>query len=146
MSDQSPRPRGNPAWRPGGPSPNPRGRPRSGLAFAERVRERVDPDLLIDLALRVAEDEELAPAERLAALLPLIDRGFIRPPTTIAARVETTGGGLPAAFANLSDDELRLEIARRRALLAGDPRSSDAPVSDEDPIAAHLLPTGSEST
>lgn len=72
------------AWKPG-QSGNPRGRPRSGLAFAERVRERIDPDLVIDLALRVAEDEELSPTERLATLWPLIDRGFIKPPQTLAA-------------------------------------------------------------
>lgn len=74
------------SWKPG-QSGNPRGRPRSGLAFAERVRERVDPDLVIDLAMRVAEDEELSPAARLNALWPLIDRGFIKPPTTLAATV-----------------------------------------------------------
>lgn len=95
MSEQSdssePKPKrpGNPRWLPG-VSGNPKGRPRSGLAFAERVRERVDPDLIIDLAMQVAADETLSPSTRLAALWPLIDRGFIKPPTTIAAQVQTT--------------------------------------------------------
>ncbi len=100
-----------------GQSGNARGRPRTGLAFAERVRERIDPDLVIDLALRVASDETIAPAERLAALLPLIDRGFIKPPTTVAAHVTTQASALPAAFRDMDDDELRLEIAKRQALL-----------------------------
>src|SRR3954468_3974752 len=82
-SDQSPK-RGNPNWT-AGKSGNPRGRPRSGLAFAERVRERVDPDVVIDLAMRVTEDEDLTPSERLAALWPLSDRGFVKPPQTLAA-------------------------------------------------------------
>lgn len=116
--DQIKRATGNPNWVKG-VSGNPRGRPRTGLAFAERVRERVDPDLVIDLALRVAADEELSPVERLAALLPLIDRGFIRPPSVSAVRVEGVGSVLPARFANMTDDELRLEIAERQALLAG---------------------------
>lgn len=75
------------SWKPGCPSPNPGGRPRKGLAFAERVRERVDPDTVIDLALRVAGDESLPTIERLAALLPLVDRGFLRPPQSLAMQV-----------------------------------------------------------
>jgi hypothetical protein len=53
------------------------------------VREGVDPDLVIDLAMRVAEDEDLTPGERLAVLWPLVDRGFIKPPTTLAATMTT---------------------------------------------------------
>lgn len=88
--EPTPKPRGNPAMVKGGPSLNPKGRPRSGLAFAERVRERVDPDLIINLALEVASDTTMSAERRLAALWPLIDRGFIKPPTTIAAHVQTS--------------------------------------------------------
>ncbi len=123
-----------------GESGNPRGRPRTGLAFAERVRERVDPDLVIDLALRVASDEEMPPAERLAALLPLIDRGFVKPPTTIAARVESTTSGTRPEFASMSLDEIEAEIARCRSLLeTGSPL-----VTVEESRIAQLPPTTTE--
>jgi hypothetical protein len=103
---------------------NPKGRPRSGLAFAERVRERIDPDLIIDLAVRVAADETLSPKVRLEALWPLIDRGFIKPPTTIAAQVETTTS---------SRDWQAIPLDERRALLErirGIPRVQNPKVLD----------------
>ena len=102
---------------------NPKGRPRSGLAFAERVRERIDPDLVIDLALRVAADETISAERRLEALLPLIDRGFIKPPTTIAARVETTDMTPRRDWATVPLEE-------RRALLESIRRVRDPKVLD----------------
>lgn len=111
-----------------GESGNRRGRPRSGLAFAERIRERVDPDLVIDLALRVAADESLSASERLAALLPLIDRGFIRPPTTAAVAIETTGPQLDWSRVPLATRVAMLEAIRAaRALPAG---AGEAPAAD----------------
>lgn len=94
-----------------GVSGNPKGRTpmRHGLAFAERVRERVSPDLVIDLAMRVAENEKMDPAARLAALWPLIDRGFIKPPTSITATIETSSA--PQL------DWSRLPVAERMELL-----------------------------
>lgn len=115
----------------GGPSLNPKGRPRSGLAFAERVRERIDPDLIIDLAVRVASDETISPERRLEALWPLIDRGFIKPPTTIAAHVQTVASG--------SRDWSQVSLDERRALLGqlrGN-RVTDPNVVDENTL---LLP------
>lgn len=106
--DASPKPATAGSWKPG-QSGNPKGRPRSGLAFAERVRERIDPDLIIDLAVRVAADETLSPKTRLEALWPLIDRGFIKPPTTIAAQVQTT---------TTTRDWSAVPLEERRALLA----------------------------
>jgi hypothetical protein len=106
----------------GGASPNPKGRPRSGLAFAERVRERVDPDLVIDLAMRVAADEEMPVSERLAALLPLIDRGFLRPPQTFAGKLETsTTNDAPAITERIESmtlEEKRAALAHIRAARA----------------------------
>jgi hypothetical protein len=64
------------SFKPGDPRINRAGRPRPGLAFAERVRERVDPDMVIDLAIAVAEDESTPLGHRLAALWQLIDRGY----------------------------------------------------------------------
>ncbi len=107
-------------WAKGNPG-NPKGRPRAGLAFAERVRERIDPDLVIDLAMRVACDESLSPIERLRELWPLIDRGFIKPPTTIAAQLETTTRSRDWSQLPLEERRQMLEMIRRAPQLpAGD--------------------------
>lgn len=107
------------SWRPG-QSGNPKGRAKHGHAFSERVRERVDPDLVIELALRVAENEALAPEVRLAALWPLVDRGWVRPPTDATLTV-SQGEARPlgaAVIAKLSDATLReLVEAHRQAEL-----------------------------
>ena len=147
MSDQTPtqpEPKPRPAhlWKPG-QSGNPKGRPRSGLAFAERVRERIDPDLVIDLALRVAADETISAERRLEALLPLIDRGFIKPPTTIAARVETTD-------MTPRRDWQTVPLEERRALLESIRRVRDPKVLDGGvallpmPVALALASTDEE--
>lgn len=78
MSKQKPNnPVGNPNWRKGGPSPNPAGRPKTGLALAEWIRAEGDkPEcgkFLVHLMWRVATgrsvpiDEEFL-QEYLAAL------------------------------------------------------------------------------
>ena len=50
---------GRPFAKGGDPRRDTRGRPRSATSFAEAVRERVDPDELIDLALAIARGEPL---------------------------------------------------------------------------------------
>ncbi len=118
----------------GDPRINRNGRPRSGLAFAERVRERIDPDMMIDLAMRVAEDTGMTPAERLAALWPLIDRGFIKPPAQLEAHV--TGNATPSYdLSKLPLDERRALLEKLRALRTTspdeDPRLPEPAVSDD---------------
>jgi hypothetical protein len=137
-----PKPRPAHLWKPG-QSGNPKGRPRSGLAFAERVRERIDPDMIIDLAMRVAEDETLSVKTRLEALWPLIDRGFLKPPTTIAAQVHTTSSPT-RDWSVVPIDERRELLARIRgagralALDDGTHRVADPKVIDGQ---AALSPT-----
>lgn len=97
------------SWKPG-QSGNPGGRPRRAMAFADRVRERIDPDKVIDLALRVAEDERLTPQERLRELWPLIDRGFVKPPTHLDTTVRE-GDPLELDVSKLSDERLRAILA-----------------------------------
>lgn len=95
------------------------------------MRERVDPDIVINLALEVAADETMSPATRLAALWPLIDRGFIKPPTTIAAVVQTSSS---------RGDWEAVPLEQRRELLAqlrSAHRVSDPKVLDENTV---LLP------
>lgn len=119
------------SWKPG-QSGNPHGRPKHLLAFSERVRERVDPDLVIELALRTAEDESLTPAERLAALLPLVDRGWVKPPNTVAVALEqrTTAGAID--WSAVPTDELRQLHERLAALPRADRQSMQPAVSDDD--------------
>lgn len=113
------KPRGGP-FRPG---PDPRrykgGRPRSGLALAERIRRRVDLDELVDLAIDIARGRAIAvetvdgvktkqvvipkTSDRVAALNFLAERGFVKPPTTIAI---DQGGKPPIDFGRLTDDQL----------------------------------------
>ncbi|MCX5747510.1 MAG: hypothetical protein NT062_34025 [Proteobacteria bacterium] len=102
------------SWKPG-VSGNPNGRPRTGLAFAERVRERVDPDLVINLAMRVADDESMPADARLSALWPLIDRGFVKPPT--ASTIDLTTTRTPERdWTSVSVDERRALLERIRSV------------------------------
>ena len=123
------------SWRPG-QSGNPRGRPRAGLAFAERVRERIDPDLVIDLALEVAEDKTLPAVQRLRELLPLVHAGYLKPPSD--ARLEVTQGpaqSLSVALAGrLSVETLReIEQAHTAQLEAGEPPTADVCTATPEP-------------
>jgi hypothetical protein len=63
----------------GGPSPNPRGRPRSGNALAEAIRLHVEPRALIAVAARIIEDEKAPASVKLQAAQFLAERGFVRP-------------------------------------------------------------------
>lgn len=102
-------------WRKGGPSPNPKGRPRVGLALADAIRRRMSPDTLIDLALRLAGDETVSVADRVAALLPLYDRGYVRPPTATLLRLETEEVAPARDYSRLTLDQRRTLLALHRA-------------------------------
>lgn len=86
-----------------GKSGNPRGRPP--LALSERIREKVDPDELIQIALELARDENAFSRDRMAAVSFLAERGWVKPPQTLAvAHVPA----FPSYDYNaLSTDELR---------------------------------------
>jgi hypothetical protein len=93
-------------WLPGS-VPNPKGRPKTGLALAERIRARVDVDQMIDHVLAIAMGKPLgnevlgesssgwAPVvdakTRLAAWNFLADRGFMKPATSL----EVSGSNAP---------------------------------------------------
>lgn len=62
--------------------------------------------MVIELAMRVAKDEDLTPQERLAALWPLIDRGYVRPPAGLDVAV-TQGETRTYNLDALSLDETR---------------------------------------
>lgn len=97
-----------------GHSGNPRGRPSPGLALAQRIRERVSPDELIDVAMKIAGKEGAAVRDRLAAVQFLAERGWIKPPEKLELEA-SMAPSQPAEFdlARLSQDE---RVALLRAL------------------------------
>jgi len=130
------------SWKPG-ISGNAKGRPRTGLAFSERIRERLDPDVVITLLLRHLADEDVPIAARLASALPYIGAGYAKPAT---ATDLTINGSTPTRdFSAMSLDERRELLGRLRAVPAigatsdtqatepgpPDPRPSEPRASDD---------------
>ena len=119
MAEQALKHLGNPKWVKGCPSPNPKGRPRTGLSLAEAVRRQTDPDevaqLAIDIirgkAIRVTRDgvptgEWIVPrmSDVTKVLDWLRDTGYIKPPTTIAIGVDDSKSRLD--FSLLTEEQL----------------------------------------
>lgn len=94
------------AFRPG-TSGNPRGRPRAGLALAEKIREMVDPAELVGIVLAIARDPGVAAKQRLAAVTLLADRGWAKPPAVVEIEASTELDVLA-----MSPHEREQEIAR----------------------------------
>lgn len=94
----------------GDPRINRSGRPRAGTAFSERGRERLDPDRVLDLAEKVLDDESIPARERLAIVMPVIDRIYVRPPTDHRLDVRTTNS--EQSYGHLSDAEVEAELER----------------------------------
>jgi hypothetical protein len=78
-------PRGKHLWQKGAPSPNPRGRPKSGFAFSEAVRKKLDDramDELLETALSIALGEPVVrDVEWLRAKAKARAEGKPAPPT-----------------------------------------------------------------
>lgn len=129
-----------------GVSGNPAGRPpKIAGAFAERVREKVSPDLVIDLALKVANDEKLDARERLTALWPLVDRGWTKPPAGLDLNV---GGAQSSGedWSRVPLDVRKAELERRRALLAkyASGAQPDGSADDNKPAEGDACPPRGE--
>ncbi len=77
--------------------------------MAEKIRERVDPDDAINLALEVVADLTIPIERRLAAMWSLIDRGYRQPPAGLDLSV--TSGTTPHR------DYSQMPLEERRALL-----------------------------
>jgi hypothetical protein len=75
--------RGNPNWVKGGPSPNPNGRPRSGFALAEAIREKLDPRSIAEMLEAFRSDTGIPIERRLTLLLPWAHAGYLRPPQSL---------------------------------------------------------------
>ncbi len=132
------------AWKQG-QSGNPRGRKPNHMSFAKLVRRRVDPNLLIDVALSIATGKELsfdehetiasrdgvqvlngeikAPtgADRMRALEFLRDSGWGKPLDAVKMKaLESEGAIEPSTIdiTQLTDEELDLaeQLARKMAV------------------------------
>jgi hypothetical protein len=122
-----------------GQSGNPRGRPRRGDALAEAIRERVEPDRLIDVALAIIDSEAAPASVKLQAAQFLAERGYSRP----AERTELAVG----PFASDDDDDprlARLSVAQLRQLAEVERRREQILSKADDDGAP--LPLSSPST
>lgn len=109
----APRRPGNPRWVKGGPSPNPKGRPRTGDSLAEAIRVEVDPRALARRVYSLAMGVDPAGnplmidhTTSLRAADWLANHGYVKP----AQRVEVTTNSAPDD-APLSPEE-RAEVMR----------------------------------
>ena len=104
------------AFRPG-TSGNPRGRPRAGLALAEKIREMVDPAELVGIVLAIARDPGVAVKHRLAAVTLLADRGWSKPPAAVEIEASMAGLDVLAMSPAEREAEIKRLLAKREAHL-----------------------------
>lgn len=92
MPAPNPRPRGNPNWVKGGPSPNPSGRPKG---LGDVIRSKLgEGEKLVDWAIEIATSKGARDAERLTAIRWLSENGYGKP----VERLEHSGpDGKPIA-------------------------------------------------
>jgi hypothetical protein len=123
------------SWTPGR-SGNPGGRPRKAFAACEAVRENVDPNEWVAAELAVARDQDNPWEVRRDAWRSLIDRGFVRPPAGIDARISQDSAP-ERDFAAMSIDDHRklLELLDRA------PMAHDRTTAQQEPESTQL-PTG----
>jgi len=95
------------SWKPG-QSGNPRGRPRSGLALAERIRERMSPDELIDLVTTALADPKIDIEKRVSLAMQLASYGYSKPPAGLDLNVSNTSDELD--LSNASEEQLRAAL------------------------------------
>ena len=106
MSEPIPKKRGSPLMVAGGPSLNPKGRPRLGHALAELVRAQCDPAELLASLVALAKGPHVRHTDRLAAIRELLDRGWGKAiqQSEIDATV-SAGDALPVGVERMSPEE-----------------------------------------
>lgn len=143
MSEHKKR-RGNPNWIKGGPSPNPSGRPRSGLALSEFIRERLSPEQLCDLVMRALADEKIDIERRVSFAFQLAAHGYSKPPAGLDLNVSSSSASSGEDWSKVPLEVRRAELERRRALLAqyaqGDEQGTNEPLVSSG--SADCSPTG----
>ena len=123
---------------------------RIGSALTDAIREQVDPDELIQIALSIARGEAMQPApgevaamperpsarERIQALQFLADRGYGKPAQEISVQRSEIPAARSADLSLLSVEELR-QLQGLWSKAAGEQRVIDMPA----PRAALPAPT-----
>lgn len=117
--------RGPHRWQRGMPSPNPKGRPKTGTAFAEAVREHVDPVELIRIALAIARGE---PRVRDLVYLRQVAEARARgePPPTIE--------GVEVVWPSIADSQAALAFLRTSGWQTPTQSIEIGPSSGEQPL------------
>ena len=104
-------------WKPG-QSGNPKGRPKSKHALSEAIRERVDPNELIDRAMVILRDPTTPSAVFVQVWTMLAAQGWAKPPAAASLEVTVTPT-LPPGWQSLpvSERGAYLESLRVRTAL-----------------------------
>lgn len=101
-----PKKRGNPNMVKGGPSINPKGRPRLGHALAEQVRGLCDPTEIAEFLVTIMKSPAYRIADRMAAARELLDRGWGKSiATTEIDATVSASDTLPVGFERFSAEE-----------------------------------------
>ena len=116
-------------WKPG-QSGNPAGRKPTGLAFAERVREKVDPDIVIDAALKILRTAEKE-SDRLAAATFLRDSGWVKPPVQLSIEAHGQVQSYSLAHLTMSEQSEILSALQRARQLSAEGVAALPPGDDD---------------
>ena len=98
------RKKGNPAWRKGGVSPNPGGRPAVVGELQELARIHTSQALMT--LVEVMNNSDAPPAARVTAATALLDRGYGKPTQSVESKIEVQSTALAHA-------EALMELANR---------------------------------
>lgn len=128
----------NPSFVKGGPSPNPKGRPRKSLAFSELIQATISRQELLDFAATVLRNPQAPLRERVLIWQQLTARTEGPIPNKIEMNVKQSVN-LPAGWAHMSadeqdqwfDEQLRLNSKPDDALTEDEPELSDLIEVDE---------------
>ena len=82
----------NPAWKKGGPSPNPGGRPKADHRVVDLAREHTE--LAIKTLVEIAKNKKASTTSRVAAATALLDRAWGRPRQAVDLSAEG-GASIP---------------------------------------------------
>lgn len=127
------------SWKPGGPSPNPGGRPRSSYDCAEKIRAADLSQDWITFELEKARNPELPLAVRTDAWRALIDRGYSKPAADLNVN---PGQGEPEVdLSRFTDAELATWLALHEKATSGQqPEGAPTTTEGDEPAVPTTSP------